>query len=231
MPKALRNVLWAVAVYAALAACALAAVNLYAKSVIPFYRWELGLIAPEYDVEYLGLDVALAQPAFGVKARNAEYLSSIDRHFQPRSLLFEFQYLVMHGLAHVVMLLFVPLAWPGLTWKRRGAALAWAVPILCLVECADVPWALVGGLDAVKGQFVQASDSLPTIWLHITGSGGAFALGLAGGVLACRMPVVFRKSRRREPRQGKSGRRQASRKRAGSMAGRRFRRSGGLPHG
>lgn len=214
MRKKLLRVLWAVAVYAALTACALAAVNRYAKFVLPFYRWELGLIAPEYQVENLDLDIALAQPAFTVKARNRGYLFAIDRNYPPRSLFFQFQFLVMQGLAHVVMLLFVPLAWPGLAWKRRAAALAWAIPILCLVEAADVPWALVGGLDAVKSRFVQTPDSLPMIWLHIMASGGSLALGLAGGVMACRMPAVFENSRLRNLRSGDSGKPPASRKRA-----------------
>lgn len=212
MPKALLSILWAIAVYAALTACALSAVNLYAKSVLPFYRWELGLIAPEYKVESLDLETALAQPAFGVKATNRDYLFDIGANFPPRSLVFQFQFMVMQGLAHVVMLLFVPLAWPGLTWKRRAVAFACAVPILCLVEFTDVPWALVGGLDAVKGRFVQASDSLPMIWLHITASGGSFAIGLAGGVLACQMSAIFEDSRLRKKHRGKSSKRSTSRK-------------------
>jgi hypothetical protein len=214
MPKAVSRVLWAVVIYAALTACALATLNLYARSVLPFYRWELGLIAPEYQVENLDLGTALAQPAFGVKATNNDYLSDIRANFPPRSLVFEFHLLVMQGLAHVVMLLFVPLAWPGFTRKRRAVALACAIPILFIVESADVPWALVGGLDAVKSNFVPASDSLPTIWLHIAGSGGSFALGLAGGVMACHMPAIFENSRLRKPTREGSGRRSASRKRA-----------------
>jgi hypothetical protein len=214
MRKALPHVLWAVVVYAALTACALAAVNLYAKLVLPFYRWELGLIAQDYQVENLDLDIALGQPAFGVTARNRDFISAIDRSFPARSLVFQFQFLVMQGLAHVVMLLFVPLAWPGLTWKRRAVALACAVPILCLVESADVPWALVGGLDAVKSRFVQGPDSLPMIWLHITASGGSFALGLAGGVLACQLSEIFENPRRRKLRRGESGTRSASKKHA-----------------
>jgi hypothetical protein len=212
MPKVLLSVLWAVAVYAALTACALAAVNSYAKLMLPICRWELGLIAPEYEVENLDLDTALAQPAFGVKATNRDYLSGIDANFPPRSLVLQFQFLVMQGLAPVIMLLFVPMAWPGFTWKRRAVALACAVPILCLVEFADVPWALVGGLDAVKARFVQSSDSLPTIWLHISSSGGSFALGLAGGVLAC--AAVFENSGFHKLLKGKSARRSASKKRA-----------------
>jgi hypothetical protein len=211
MPKALLRVLWAIAVYAALAGCALAAVSLYAKSVLPFYRWELGIIAPHYRVESLTLDIALAQPAFDLKARS-DGSSAIDRNL-PRGLVLQVQILVMQGLSHVVMLLFVPLAWPGFTWKRRAAAVACAIPILCMVESVDVPWALVGGLDAVKSHFVQVSGSLPMIWLHIGDSGGSIALGLAGGVLACAMPDLFERSRRRRVDRGKSGRRPASRAR------------------
>jgi hypothetical protein len=213
MPKALLHVLWAVAVYAILTACAVAAVNRYARLVLPFYRWELGLIAPEYRVENLDLDIALAQPAFGLKARDNDSLSIIDENLR-RNLVFRVQILVMQGLQHVVMLLFVPLAWPGFSWKRRAAALACAIPIICLVESADVPWALVGGLDVVKSRFVKGSDSLPMIWLHITSSGGSFALGLAGGALACQMSAFYENSRLRKLPRGKSGRRSASRKRA-----------------
>jgi hypothetical protein len=214
MPKVLLRILWAAAAFAAITACAIAAVKLYANLVLPLCRWELGLIAPEYQVENLVLDIYDAQPAFGVTARNSDYLSGIDRSFPPRSLVFEFQLLVTQGLQHVVMLLFVPLAWPGFTWKRRAVALVCTIPILILVESADVPWALVGGLDSVKGSFVQASDSLPMIWLHITATGGSFALGMAGGLLACQIPAIFENSRLRRPGRRKSGKRQASRKRA-----------------
>jgi hypothetical protein len=214
MLKMLLRVLWGVAAFAATTGGAMAAVTMYAKLVLPLYRRELSVIAPEYQVENFVLDIVHAQPAFGVTARNSDYLTGIDRSFPPRSLVFEFQILVTQGLQHVVMLLFVPLAWPGFTWKRRAASLVCAIPILILVEFADVPWALVGGLDSVKSGFVQTPDSLPAIWLHITATGGSFALGLAGGLLACQMSAIFENSRpRRFGRRG-SGKRQASRKRA-----------------
>jgi hypothetical protein len=215
MSRALLRVLWAVAVCAALTAFALATVVPYAKLVRPLYRWELGLIAPEYQVEKLDLDpdFSLTQPAFEIKAKNRDELSTVDGTLRPRSLVFTFHLLVMQALGHVVMLLFVPLAWPGLTWKRRAAALACAIPILFLVESADVPWALVGGLDVAKRQYVPGSDSLAAIWLHITSSGGSYALGLAGGVLACRISAIFEDSRVRKPRRDKSGKRSATRKR------------------
>jgi hypothetical protein len=208
------RILWAVAVYAVLTACALAAINVYAKSVLPFYRWELGLIAPEYEVEKFDLDVALAQPAFGIKVTNRDELAAIGGNLPPHYMVFEFQILVTQALAHVVMLLFVPLAWPGFTWKRRATALACAVPILFLVESIDVPWALVGGLDTVRSHFAPAPDSLATIWLHITATGGSFALGLAGGLLACRLSALFEKSDRGIARSTKSSKRLAAKKRS-----------------
>ncbi|MGO9336578.1 MAG: hypothetical protein ACLPY1_03620 [Terracidiphilus sp.] len=214
MRKALLRVLWAVAIYAALTLCALAAVNLYAKSVLPFYRWELGWIAPEYDVQQFDVDRARGELAFDVLATNRGHLYLIDRVVPPRSLTFRVHLLVMRGLEHTVMLLFVPLAWPGLGWKQRAVALAWAIPILCFVEFADLPWVMVGGFDQIKSRAFQTSDSLPIVWSQIEESGGSLALGLAGGGLACQMPAIFENSRLRKLRRGKSGKRPASRKRA-----------------
>ncbi len=90
MRKALQRVLWAVTIYASLTACALAAVNQYAKLVLPFYRWELGWIAPQYEVENLDLVIAQAQPAFSVTARNSHYLSSVDGDFPRAACFFNF---------------------------------------------------------------------------------------------------------------------------------------------
>jgi hypothetical protein len=189
--RVLQPVLWAAVVYAALTLCAQAAIQPYAEFVRPFYRWELGWIAPDYQVQQFDIDRPRGELAFNVLATNRGYLVNLSRVIPPRSLTFRVHILVMRGLEHVVMLLLVPLAWPGLTWKRRLAAVACAIPLLCLVEFADLPWVMVGGFDSLRSQYVPAPDSFPMIWSQIEETGGHFALALFAGVLACEMSSVF----------------------------------------
>jgi hypothetical protein len=212
--KMLPRVLWAIAVYAALTMCALVAVNLYAKLVRPFYRWELAWIAPDYEVRQFDIDRARGELAFDVLATNNEVLFLTDRFIPPHVQTFRIHFLVMRGLAHVILLLFVPLAWPGLGWKQRTLALAWAIPILCLVEFVDLPLVMAGAFDTMKSKLVPTPDSLAMIWDQIEETGGYIALGLAGGVLACQMPAFFEKARPRRLHRRESRKHFESRARA-----------------
>jgi hypothetical protein len=111
-------------------------------------------------------------------------LSYADGHLQSGAKL-ECKILIMDGLQHVVLVLLVPLAWPGLDWKRRIAGLAFAIPVLCFVEFADLPWTIVGDLDTAKAELTSSSSSsVAMIWREILATGGRLALGLAGGLLA-----------------------------------------------
>jgi hypothetical protein len=192
--------LWAVAVYAVLTACALAAVNLYGEAMLPFYRWELGWIAPEYEVQYLDVDHSSAQPKFSIKVRDNEYMSIDGKLHAPGSLTDEYRILVMDGLQPVVLVLWVPLAWPKLSLKRRLAAVACAMPVLLVVEFADIPWAMVGGLDEAKASLTHASASFPMIWREMLSTGGRLALGLAGGLVACGIARILQRSSTLEAR-------------------------------
>jgi hypothetical protein len=140
--------------------------------VLPFYRWELNWIAPSYDVQALTVDRSEPQPMFSVVASS-------------EGKLLQCQVLVMHGIQHVVFVLLVPLAWPSLDWKRRLIGLAFSAPILFIVEFADIPWAIVGGLDLGRADFAMSTASAATVWMEILNTGGRLALGLAGGMLAC----------------------------------------------
>ncbi len=205
----LKPILWAVLVYAALTVCALAAIHPYAQIVRPFYRWELSFIAPAYSVQQFDIDRARGELAFDVSATNREVLLDIGRRIPPRSQTFRVHILVLRGLEHVVILLLVPLAWPGLLWKRRLLSLACALPILCLVEFADLPWVIVGGFDSLRSQLLSTPDTLPMIWAQIEETGGHFALALVGGVLACWLPSILQPSAAKTPRHPTSARRRA----------------------
>ncbi len=214
MRKALLRVLWAVAVYAALSACALGLTDAYAHAVLPFYRWELSWIAPDYKVQKLEVDHSDPQPKFRITALDTQYVSEGGRLHPPGTVAYISHVLVMSGLQHVVLVFFVPLAWPGLTWRRRVAAVMWAIPALCAVEFVDIPWSVVGDLDAAKADMTHTAETFAMIWDVLLSTGGRLALGLAGGVLACQMPAIIENSRLRKLRRGKSGKRPASRKRA-----------------
>ena len=173
----LRTGLWIVTVYAALTLAALIGTNAYGELVLPFYGWELGCIAPNYQIEKLEVDRSGMQPWFTVRVEDRE-LGFIDGRLRPVGGM-ECSILVMHGLQHVVLLLLVPLAWPGLNWKRRLMAIAVAVPLLFMVEFADIPWAIVGSFDNEKAYLTHGASSLAMTWMEILNTGGRLALGLA----------------------------------------------------
>jgi len=212
--KLLLSGLWAVAVFAALSGCALLLTNAYGNAVLPFYRWELSSIAPDYEVRKLDVDHSDRQPKFNIKALDTQYVYQGDLLQPPGTVTYTTSVLVMYGLQHVVLVFFVPLAWPGLTWKRRLAAVMYAIPALCAIEFVDIPWCLVGGLEGAKSDMAHTSETFATIWGVLLDTGGRLALGLAGGVLACEMPSIFENSQLRKLRRRKSAKCPPSRKRA-----------------
>jgi hypothetical protein len=172
-------------VYATLTICALAAVDLYAQTMLPFYRWELGWIAPDYKIEQFFVVRSGGQLGFGVKALGNEYVLP-NGHVLPAGA-FECStaIIVMEGLQHVVLVLLVPLAFPGLTWRRRLTSLAFALPILFIAECTDVPLDILGGLDQSRAGLLHIGPSWAAVCFELLSSGGALALALSGGLLAC----------------------------------------------
>lgn len=207
----LRTGLWIVTVYAALTIAALLATNVYGELVLPFYGWELGWIAPNYEIKTLEVDRWGTQPVFKVVVEDRE-LGFIDGRLRPVGGM-ECQVLVMHGLQHVVLLLLVPLAWPGLNSKRRLLALLFALPLLLMVEFADIPWAIVGGLDSERADLTNGASSLAVTWMEILNTGGRLALGLAGGLAACGIALALGESRASQPSAGISPSRFRHRKR------------------
>jgi len=213
MPKTLLRVLWAVVVYMALSGCALLLREVYASAVLPVYRWELSWIAPDFEVQKFAIDHSDSQPKFSVIALGRRY---VQVGGQPHLLttVYQSSFQVTSALQHAVLLLFVPLAWPGLTLKRRLAGAIFAIPILCALEFADVPWSLVGALDAARASSWNGPETLATLWEILLGTGGRLALALAGGALACQTSYVFENSRPRKVNRRKSGARPAMRKHA-----------------
>jgi hypothetical protein len=183
MRRALWRILWAVAVYAALSVCALLLTDVYATVVLPVYRWELNWIAPRYEVQKLEIDRSESQPKFSVIALGRRYVR-IGGEPHLLTTVYQSSFQVMSALQHVVLLFFVPLAWPGVTLKRRLSAVFFAIPILCALEFADVPWSLIGALDATRASAGNGPETVATIWEVLMGTGGRLALSLAGGLLA-----------------------------------------------
>jgi hypothetical protein len=210
MRLALLPVLWAVAVYALLSACALRLTDAYGHAVLPFYRWELSWIAPEYEVQKLEVDGSDPQPMFRTTALDTQYMFVNGRLQPPGTVAYMSHVLVMSGLQPIVLVFFVPLAWPGLTWRRRVASVVCAIPVLCALEFVDIPWSLIGGLDAAKADMTRTSETFAMICGALLSTGGRLSLGLAGGVLAFQMSTILENSRLRKLRRGKPGKRSAS---------------------
>jgi hypothetical protein len=199
MHKTLSRILWAVVVYAALTGCALLLRDAYASAALPVYRWELSWIAPGYEVQKFTIDRSGSQPTFSVIALGKRYIR-VDGQQHRLTTVYQSRFQVTSALPHAVLLFFVPLAWPGLTRKRRLTAVLFAIPILCVLEFADVPWSLIGALDATRASAGNGPKTVAMLWEVLLGTGGRLALALAGGVLATQMPTLFEKSQSRKLR-------------------------------
>jgi hypothetical protein len=213
MRNTLLRILWALTVFVALSASALYWTDAYGRTALPFYRWELSWIAPDYEIQTLALDHSDPQPRFRVLAMDKLGTAESSQARGPAAyMVFA---LVMSSLQPVILALFLPLAWPGLAWKRRIAALLWAVPILGAVQFADVPWTLLGNLDAAKAHNNHSSATFAMTWSALLGTGARLALGLAAGVIACQIPVLLDSYRQRKKRTGKAKKRTTPRRLAG----------------
>lgn len=143
-------------------------------------------MAPNYKIQKMELDRSGPEPQFTVVARDNDFFFTGGQLRTGATL--RCQILVLEGLQHFVIVLLAPLAWPGLRWRTRLMGLAFALPILIVLECLDTPWSIIGAFDF--GTTTSLNASLARIWAEIN-SGGRLALSLAGGLIACGAGRVF----------------------------------------
>ena len=175
-----RTFLWALTVYVALTALSLSILSIYGQTIIPFYRWELGRIASSYRVQTITFDQSGMDPLFKVRARRLIVSGPYAMLYDVSSIAW-----AMAGLQHFVLVLLIPLAWPGLKLRQRLLSLPVAIPFLIAFEWADTPWSIVSGLDLGSVSVTGGPIPSATIWTEILNAGGRLALSLAGGLLAC----------------------------------------------
>ncbi len=180
--------LWALAVYAGLTASSVALIGAYGRAMLPFYRWELSTIAPGYEIRLLTFDQAettseLRDAQFKIAVRDSDHLRPGDRASMLNHL--GCRVSAMPGLQHLVLVLLIPFAWPGLAWRVRLFGVAAALPLLAALEWADTPWVIVGCLDRGSAMITGAPATGAAIWANLLDSGGRLALSLACGLLAC----------------------------------------------
>jgi hypothetical protein len=180
--RLIRTCLWALGIYAALLAFSLSVVGVYGQEIVSFYRWELSKIAPEYIIQTIKFDQTGADPVFKVRARHAvligggsfEVMADVGSDFW-----------AMAGLEHLVLVMLIPLAWPGLKRRQRLLSVLAAIPILIALEWLDTPWSIVGILD--QESFVNSGGPVTAAmyWAVMLNSGWRVAMSLTGGLLAC----------------------------------------------
>jgi hypothetical protein len=156
--------------------------------MLPLYRWELSSMAPQYEIRLLTFDESdasspLRDAQFKVAVRDTDHLLPGDRSSMLNHL--GCRVSAMPGLQHFVLVLLIPLAWPGLGWKARLIGVAAALPLLAALEWADTPWVIVGCLDRGSASITGEPASAAALWADLLDSGGRLALSLAGGLLAC----------------------------------------------
>jgi hypothetical protein len=153
--------------------------------MLSFIRWELDWIAPQYRLQDLSIDRSADEPAFTIAALNNEYVYVDGQMLPPGSFTVAGRIAVMPGLQTVILVLLVPLAWPGLRWKRRVIAVVFAIPLLLAVQMADIPVDLLGGMDLVNATYNHVPNTFAMTWADILDTGGRLALALAAGLFAC----------------------------------------------
>jgi len=172
--------------YTVLLALSIAFGEHYGRLVLPLYQAQLDWLAPGYRTLSLSVEDSGGEAVFNWTLQ-ARVPIEVGGQFVPAIAQIDSSTLLAHALQHPVLLFSVVLAWPGLAWRTRLAALALALPWLALVELLDVPLVLYGSTQDIllANQTPPAPDaSLPVQWMRAMNTGGRLALALAAGVMA-----------------------------------------------
>lgn len=182
--RLIRTCLWAIAIYFSLSWFSLFIVPFYGQRILPFYRRELSAIAPQYNIQSLTFDQSGTDPRFNIRATYIVFRDVFGGRLAIRNEV-EGSVNVMVGLQHLVFVLIIPLAWPGLKLRHRLISVLLTLPALVALDWADTPWGLVTQLDLRSASVTGAPLSNAEIWFAILNAGGRPALSILAGLLAC----------------------------------------------
>jgi len=158
----------------------------YVDVFLPLYRVVLDFALPGFDVVQIS-----RSHANGESVVAATVLAMRDQivggHTAPAGFSIDTSTLAAHAGKHGVVMLLVPMLWPGLSFAQRLRSLAMVLLALPLIEAIDIPLVLAGAVcDLLEASLAadMVSQSWLVAWVRVMDGGGRVALPISVGV-AC----------------------------------------------
>ncbi len=171
--------------YAVLLAASVRLGPLYGNLWLPLFQWEMEHIAPDYRVVTLHIVERQQQRVVESVIETARPVR-IGGTIIPADLPMTGSTIIGNQLLHPVLLFSFLLAWPKIRLGERFILLFLSLPFLVVVEVADIPLALLGGVQDVL-LYTLAPDHLSgsflVYWMNFLSAGGRQALTLSAAVL------------------------------------------------
>jgi hypothetical protein len=151
---------------------------------LPALRVVVELLAPDFLVKAITIVQQDGQWLVRLDAETGAWCFAAGHHIPP-GMSMNATTLLGHALQHPVLIFALIAGWPGIAPSVRGMALLPAVLALAVVECADVPFVLVGSVwDLINANFAPNESGLLVHWMNFMNGGGRLALSLAAGATA-----------------------------------------------
>jgi hypothetical protein len=155
----------------------------YARFMLPLYRWELGYLAQDYDIQSLMLGESHGEGVV-ILTLITKY-SVLGKQVIPPGISISCSTLIGHAIQHPLLILSLALAWPSSTPVQRIVQLCCALPFLLLVELLDIPLILLGSAqDLLMANFPSENFSFMVGWMNFLNGGGRPALSLFAVMMA-----------------------------------------------
>lgn len=155
----------------------------YARLLLPLYRWELGHLAQNYQIESLMLGDNRGEGVVSLSLLTQYFV--LGKQVITPGISISCSTLIGHALQHPLLTLSLAIAWPASTLAQRIMRLCWALPFLVLVELLDIPLILLGSVqDLLTANFAAVNDSFIIGWMNFLNGGGRPALSLFAAMMA-----------------------------------------------
>lgn len=161
----------------------------YVDIFLPLYHVVLDFALPGFEVVQIS-----RSHANGESVVAATVLAVRDQvvggHTAPAGFSIDASTLAAHAGKHVVLLLLVPMLWPGLKFSQRWFCSAVACLMLPMLEALDIPLVLAGAVcDLLEMSLApdMASRSWLVHWVRVLDGGGRVVLPIALGIACVQM--------------------------------------------
>lgn len=184
MPSLVKPIARGLGVYLVLVVVAMYFEQTIVNGWLPLYRWEIGVLSPDFHVDSLVLHTEHGETVVALTLRFI-HTQVIGGHLIPAGGTLWSSTLAGHTLQPLIILLSVVVAWPIRSKRGRIPLLLSALPFILLVELLDVPLVLMGSIqNLIIADLTPDTHSWLVIWMNVMNGGGRLALGMVGALLA-----------------------------------------------